>query len=312
MPVCSVYHTDAIAKRKLLWVGRDGVESQQATAEDSYGRFRLSPDGKRAIVQRTETSDRKSDLWLLDLGRGVMTRLTVDGRQMGFVVWSPDGRSIAYSSERSGVVEIYRKDAAGGGQEEQLTSGPEPNYVTGWSRDGCYLFSTRVRGNAYEIWALPTDERGLGPAAKKPFLVVRIDSYAGSAAFSPDGKWMAYHSAESGRTEIYARPFVAAGSVNVGKWQVSSQGGMNPRWRADGKELFYVSPGGSVTAATVRTASGDLQSDVPHELFRLPGGGGGNYDASGDGQRFLVSAPVSAPTAKVSLTVVLDWQAWLK
>jgi len=138
------YHTVAVAKRKLLWVGRDGKEIQEAAEEDAYGRIRLSPDGKRAIVARTDASDGKADLWLLDLGRGVRTRLTVDGRETGFAVWSPDGRSIAFSSERSGVVQIYRKDAAGGGQEEQLTDG-EPNYVTGWSRDGRYLFFTHNR-----------------------------------------------------------------------------------------------------------------------------------------------------------------------
>jgi len=314
------YHTDAIAKRKILWVGRDGREIQEAAEEDAYTRIRLLPDGKRAMVSRTDVSDGKVDLWLLDLGRGVRTRLTVDGRETGFAVWSPDGRSIAYSSERSGVVQIYRKDAAGGGQEQQLTGGPEPNYVTGWSRDGRYLLFTRNRGTAYDIWALPAGEGGSGPAAQKPFLVVQNDGYAGSAAFSPDGKWVAYHSAESGRNEIYARPFAGAASVKTGKWQVSSQGGMMPKWRADGRELFYtwnegmaMSPEVVVMAAAVRTATGSFESDAPHELFRLPGGGDASYDVSGDGQRFLVSGQVSAGTARVSpLTVVLNWQAWLK
>ena len=242
-----------------------------------------------------------------------MTRLTVDGRETGFAAWSPDGRSIAYSSERSGVVQIYRKDAAAGGQEEQLTDGPEPNYVTGWSRDGRYLFFTHNRGNAYDIWALPVDKGGSGPAAQKPFLVVQNDGYAGSAAFSPDGNWMAYHSQESGRNEIYARAFAAAASEKTGKWQVSSQGGWFPKWRADARELFYASLEGVVMAAAVRTASGSFESDAPHELFRLPGGVDTAYDASADGQRFLVLALGAAGTANASpLTVVLNWQAWLK
>jgi hypothetical protein len=121
---------------------------------------------------------------------------------------------------------------------------------------------------------------------------------------------MAYHSAESGRTEIYARPFAGAVSGKTGKWQVSSQGGMSPKWRADGRELFYTSPGEIVAAATVRAASGNFETDAPHALFRLPGY---MYDASADGQRFLVLGPASAGTASASpLTVVLNWQAWLK
>src|SRR5260370_21120439 len=145
-------------------MGRDGKEIQEAAEEDAYTRIlRLSPDGKRAIVGRTDAYDGKNDEWLLDLRRGVTTRLTTDGRETGFAVWSPDGRSIAYSSERSGVVQIYRKDATSGGQEEQLTDGPEPNYVTGWSRDGRNLLFTRVRGNAYDILALSVNERGSGP-----------------------------------------------------------------------------------------------------------------------------------------------------
>jgi Tol biopolymer transport system component len=307
-----MYRADAAAKRKLLWVGRDGKEIQEAAPEDTYTSVRLSPDGERALVGRADPSDLKNDLWLLDLGRGVMTKLTVDGRENGFAVWSPDGRSIAYSSERKGVVRIYRKDAASGGQEEQLTDGPYPNYVTGWSRDGRYLFASRVLGKINEIWALPADGNGSGPAAQ-PFLVVHNDGYLGSAVFAPDGKWMAYHSKESGRNEIYARPFVGAASIRTGKWQVSRQGGRSPRWRADGRELFYLSPDGIVTAATVRKASGSFESDAPHDLFRLTVDHDRGYDVSADGQRFLVLAPGASGTANASpLTVVVNWQAELK
>ena len=307
------YHADAAVKRKMLWMGRDGKPIQEAAEEDEYSSVRLSPDGKRAIVGRIEASDRKNDLWLLDLGRGVMTRLTADGRETGFAVWSPDGRTVAYSSERKGVVTIYRKDV-GAQQEEQLTNGTDPSYVTSWSRDGRYLFCTRPREkNGTTIWALPVDEGGSGSAAPKLFPVVQIDSYGGSAAFSPDGKWMAYHSAESGRTEIYARPFAGASSGKTGRWQVSRQGGMSPKWRGDGGELYYLSPEGTITAATVRTASGNFESDAPHDLFRITAGYDRGWDASADGQRFLVLGAVTADTVNASpLTVVLNWQAGLK
>jgi len=307
------YHVDAAVKRKMLWMGRDGKEIREAAEEDEYTSVRLSPDGKRAIVGRIEASDRKNDLWLLDLARGVMTRLTADGKATAFAVWSPDGRAVAYSSERKGVVTIYRKDV-GAQQEEQLTNGADPSYATGWSRDGRYLFYTGPRHNGSDIWALPLGEGGSGPAAQKPFLVVQIDSYGGSAAFSPDGEWMAYHSAESGRTEIYARPFSGASSGKTGRWQVSRLGGVSPRWRADGGELYYSSPEGTVTAATVRTASGNFESDAPHDLFRLTDGDPfRGWDVSADGQRFLVLGAVTTDTVNASpLTVVLNWQAGLQ
>ncbi len=308
------YHTDAISSYRMLWMRRDGTEMQEAAAEDTFARFlRLSPDGKKAMVRQTDLSDRKSDLWLHDLVRRVMTRFTNDGKETGFAVWSPDGRSIAFSSERSGVVQIYRKDVASGGHAEQLTDGTEPNYVTSWSPDGRYLLATRVRGNIYEIWAVPAKKGGSGPIAQKPFLVERIDTYAGSAAFSPDGKWVAYHSRESGRNEIYVRPFTETSAGTTSKWQVSSRGGSFPKWRVDGSELFYQSVDEIeiVMAATVRVASGRLESDAPQELFRL--GAGADYDIDADRQRFLVLAPGITGAAKTSpLTVVLNWQAELK
>jgi Tol biopolymer transport system component len=306
------YHADAAVKRKILWTGRDGKPIQEVAEEDEYMSVRLSPDGKRAIVGRIEGSRRKNDLWVLDLGRGVMTRLTDDGGETDFAVWSPDGRAVAYSSDRKGVVTIYRKDV-GAQQEEQLSNGADPSYVTSWSRDGRYLFYTRLDPNGYDIWALPLDEAGAGPASQKAFLVVPINAYGGSAAFSPDGKWMAYHSAESGRMEIYAQPFAGAFSGTAGRWQVSRQGGGSPRWRADGAELFYLSLEGIVTAATIRTTSGNFESNVAHDLFRLAFNHDRGWDASADGQRFLVLGAATADSVRASpLTVVLNWQAGLQ
>ncbi|MGA7235927.1 MAG: protein kinase [Bryobacteraceae bacterium] len=305
------YHADAAAKRRIVWVGRDGKEIRQVSEEDEYTSVRISPDGQSAIVGRIDPSDRKNDLWLLDFPRSAMTRLTSDGGETGFAVWSPNGRSIAYSWEHNGVVQIFRKQVSGAGKEKQLTSGPDSSYVTAWSRDGRYIFCSRVGTNTHDIWALPADEAGL---ESKPFLVTHIDGYGGSATLSPDGRWVAYHSMESGRIEVYVRPFAAASSARTGKWQASRQGGISPRWRADGRELFYLSPDGMVSAAAVRTASEDFRVDTSHALFhgltfQLDRG----WDVSADGQRFLVLAEGAAGIVNASpLTVVVNWQARLK
>ncbi len=310
------YHAEAAVKRRIVSVGRDGKEIRQFGEEDEYTSVRISPDGKSAIVGRIDPSNRKNDLWLLDFARGVMTRLTSDGRETGFAVWSPDGRSIAYSWEHNGVVQVFRKEVSGGGKEKQLTDGPDSSYVTAWSRDGRYFFCSRVGRNTHDIWALPAGEGGLG---SKSFLVTHIDGYGGSPTLSPDGKWVAYHSRESGRIEVYVRPFAAALSARTGKWQVSKQGAKSPRWRADGKELFYLSPGGMVSAAAVRTPSEDFGVDASHDLFQgltselhleTPDRA---WDVSADGQHFLVMAAGAAGTVNASpLTVVVNWQAWFK
>lgn len=309
------YHTDAIPSYRIVWTGRDGKQIQQAAAEDTYARYlRLSPDARKALVRRATPSDGRYDLWLLDIGSGIINRFTSDGKETGFGVWSPDGRIIAYSSESSGSVEIYRKDAGSGGQPEQLTSGAEPSYVTSWSRDGRYLLATRVRNGKYEIWAIPAQKQGGSATAQemKPFVAAQINAYAGSASFSPDGKWIAYHSAESGRTEIYVQAFTdytaAAGTSR--KWQVSSNGGWYPKWRIDGRELFYQVVDQSIMAATVRATPESFETDPPHELFRI--GPEAYYDVTADGQRFLLLSPTTTTTPASPLTVVLNWQADLK
>jgi serine/threonine protein kinase len=318
------YRADSPSKRQLLWVGRDGKEIGEAAEEDEYTSVRLSPDGRKALVGRVDAVDRKNNLWLLDFSSGVMTKLTIDGKQSGFAVWSPDSRSIAYSAERNGVLQIFKRNAVSGAKEEQVTNGLDPSYVTGWSGDGSYLFCTRVQGNSHNIWALPLE--GGGSAARKPFIAVPINAYGGSGAFSPDGKSMAHHSAVSGRVEVYVRPFAGGAPTATSVWQVSKDGGMSPRWRADGRELFYLSRDGVVSAATVRPAGSDIGFDAPQELFRLAGGrrvsSDRGFDVSSDGQRFLVVAAketdaqvaVSAQGAATDspLIVVLNWQAGLK
>ena len=228
-----VYRTGAYyGKAKMVWMSRDGKRLGEAGKEGRYVSFRISPDGKRVAMGRQDDSNNE-DIWVFEFGREVMTRLTFAPGYEGVPVWSPDGRQIAYYSARSGARQIHRTDAGGGGQEEQLTNSPNGvSAVYDWSRDGRHLLYTEVGVGAKrrtDIWALPLE------GERMPIAVLRtpFDEYA--PQFSPDAKWVTYESNESGRNEVYVRAF----PVSRGQWQVSNQGGSRPKWRADGKELFY-------------------------------------------------------------------------
>ena len=326
-----VYRTGTAAPRtKMVWVGRDGKHLEEVGPEDTYGSLRLSPDGKRAAVARGDaTNNGNQDIWLSDFGRAVMTRLTFDPKNDRDPVWSPDGRQIAFSSDRSGVVQIYRKDAGGGGQEEQLTEGPNPKFVSDWSRDGRYLLYLESAPKTQDdLWALPLEAPGgsSGPGARKPILVLQTPFRERHAVFSPDGKWIAYTSDESGQDEVYVMAFAGAPAsgggagtkVPGGKWQISNQGGTRPKWRGDGKELFYVSVAGSnIMAVGIRTSATGAESDTPRLLFTTPGLAPPGpvpspYDVAADGQRFLMLLPPGSRRGVAPLTVVVNWQAGLK
>jgi dipeptidyl aminopeptidase/acylaminoacyl peptidase len=305
----------ATVKSKMLWKSRDGKRVEQVGPEDYYGSLDLSSDGKRVVLNRGGGAS-SYDLWVFEFGRSVMTRVTFDGRGNADPVWSPDGRQIAFVSWRTGVPQLYRKDASGEGKDEQLTEEPRLRVASDWSPDGRFLLFYH-QGNSkldFDLSALPLD------GVRKPLLVAQMPgaNYDG-ARFSPDGKWIAYESYESGRIEIYIRPFTGAQSSPVGKWQVSSQGGVMPRWRGDGKELFYVSgtgggPTAKMMAAGVHASAAGMQTDTPHELFPVsfPAAVLSPHDISADGQRFLVLEAAAGGPTVAPLTVVLNWQAGLK
>jgi eukaryotic-like serine/threonine-protein kinase len=302
-----VYRTgNALGRMKLLWMSRDGKRLGEAGKEDRHSSIRLSPDGKRVAMERFDEGGNR-DIWVLELGREVMTRLTVDPGSEQVPVWSPDGGQIAYFSDRSGIRQIYRKEAGGGGQEERLTSGPNGKVVTDWSRDGRYLLYHETEPKTgLDLWALPLE------GERKPVAVLQTPFSDMAAQFSPDGKWIAYQSDASGRFEVYVRAFPVSGSP----WQVSKQGGSLPRWRADGKELFYLGRNGSsVMAAGIRVAGASVQSDTPRELFPIspvPAVLTSPYDVTADGQRFLVIQRSASEQGPAPLTVVTNWQAGLK
>jgi Tol biopolymer transport system component len=302
-----VYRTGvAFEKGTLLWMRRDGTRLGEAGKEDRYASIRLSADDKRVAMSLHD--DRGiPDIWVWEFGREVMTRITFDPKSDGVPVWSPDGRHIAYYSDRSGVRQFYRKEAGGGGQEEQLTNSPYFKVASDWSRDGRYLLYYEVDPKTgFDIWALPLE------GERKPAVVLQTPFSEANAQFSPDGKWIAYNSDASGRDEVYVRAF----PFSSGQWQVSNQGGSRPKWRADGKELFYVGPNAShILAAGVRVAGASFQSDTPRELFPIspvPDNLASPFDVTADGQRFLVVQQSAGAQVAAPLTVVTNWQAGLK
>jgi eukaryotic-like serine/threonine-protein kinase len=303
-----VYRTGLNAnKAKLVWIGRDGKRLGDAGPEDSYTSLRLSPDGKRVAIGRNDSAN-FDDTWLLEFGRGVFTRLTFDPKRDTWPVWSPDGRQVAFSSNRSGVYQLYRKDSGGAGQEEQLTTGPRGKGLSDWSRDGRYLLYTDNAGQAnMDIKALPLE------GDRKPIVVLQTPFNEQGGVFSPDGKWIAYQSDESGRVEVYVSAFSPNAATAGGKWQVSKQSGSRPRWRGDGKELFYLEQSVKIMAAGIRTTATSVEPDTPRELFPIsvPVNIPSPYDVTADGQRFLVEELTSAGRTS-PLTVLVNWQAGLK
>jgi Tol biopolymer transport system component len=295
-------------KSKLVWIGRDGKHLGNAGPEDNYKSFQLSPDGKRVAIARWDPTG-NADIWLLEFGRGVFTRFTFDPKRDSWPVWSPDGRQIVFSSDRTGFFQLYRKDSAGVGQEEQLTNGPNNKYILDWSRDGRYLlYQEATPKTGDDIMALPLE------GEHKPMVVLQTPFNEGGGVFSPDGKWIAYESDESGRDEVYLRAFSPAAPAAGGKWQVSNQGGGRPRWRGDGKELFYVvesNQSNRMMAVGIRMTATSVETDLPRELFP-PSVEVGNYDVTPDGQRFLVEELLTTAAGPWPLTVVTNWQARLK
>jgi serine/threonine protein kinase len=301
-----IYFTNPITTRPLVWMSRQGKPIGEAAPADTFvGPIALAPDAKRVAVTRTGPSSSSNfDLWWRDLDRGVMTRLTSDPARDQSPVWSPDGKWIAFASNRKGgVFQIYRKDASGAGQEESLTNGSYDKFPYDWSRDGrLILYGEQAGrgGGGSHLMALPVQ------GDRKPVLVVDEVSPRTTAAISPDGRWVAYGSEFSGSLEVYIRAYPAPDSPQ-GLTQISTAGGLSPKWRGDGKELYYRSRTGLMVAA-IQASAQVIRAETPRELFNAPILG---YDATADGQRFLVMRGTLTQDIQ-PLTVVSHWQAGLR
>lgn len=270
-----------------------------------YTSLDLSPDGKQVAVSRTNPPTPGSDIWLIERERPVFTRLTFDERAGtgGDLAWSPDGLRVAFPSSRKGNPDVFVKNANGTGGETPLLESSGSEYPEDWSRDGRYLAYSFLPASAsvFSTYVLPLF------GDRKPFPVVQ--SNAGEPHFSFDAKWLAYDSDESGTWQTYVTSFPVADQ----KRQISTSGGNQPRWRQDGKELYYLDPDGKLMAVDI-TAGAKIDSGIPRELFDTELNVSrtiDQYDVTADGQRFLVLKPVSE-TTPTPITVVVNWTAGLK
>jgi Tol biopolymer transport system component/tRNA A-37 threonylcarbamoyl transferase component Bud32 len=286
---------------RLLWRDRSGKELDTLGDPGDYANPALSPSGDRLAFSLTDSRSGKGDIWIRDLARGVNSRFTLGAGNNVRAVWSPDGATIVFTSDRSGVFDVYEKSAKGAGEEKLLLHTDEPKSASSWTRDGRYIaYVSRNPKTLFDLWALPT----IGDRKPVPIAVTAFNEQ--SPMFSPDGRYIAFVSNESGRDEIYVQTFPEPG----GKWQVSNEGGSDPSWRGDGKEIYYRSPDQKLMAVEIR-AGADFQAGVPQALFPIRiriGAPRNKYTPSADGQRFMIAAPLGRD-AMSPTTIVLNWPA---
>jgi len=271
---------------------------------------RLSPDGRRVAVTITE---QENQIWLYDLSRETLTRSTFEGTQNYNPLWTPDGKRIAFESNRAGPINIFWPLADGSGGFERLTTSEYLNAPMSWSPDGRLLnFIGIDPTTGVDIWVLRMGDPPAGSGqVRKAQLFLQTPFNENTSRFSPDGRWMAYISDESGRNEVYVQPYPGPG----GKWQISTEGGTEPVWNPNGRELFYRS-GDRMMAVDIVTQPGFV-AGRPRMLFEKRYEAAPapivNYDVSPDGQRFLMIKPVDQEeAAPTQINVVLNWFEELK
>ena len=305
-----VYRSAVGQNYQLTWLDRQGRLLASVAEPGGYTSMALSPDGRRVAVSRTNPENTPNwDVWLLDVGRNTSTRLTYEEVRATFPVWSADGSSVIFGSVHGDKIGLYLKLASGAGDERLLlksTAGDK--YATSYSRDGRFLlYAVENPETKSDLWVLPLQ------SDRKPIPFLSTEFNESSGQFSPEGHWIAYTSDESGRDEIYVRDF-SSGSAQgswdaASKWLISKGGGTDPRWRADGKELFYVASDGKLMSVDI-SAKPVFEAGDPRPLFQLPPGFIGG-DVTADGRRFLIGVPLEQ-SASVPFTVVLNWQSALK
>ncbi len=300
------YMTASVTGGQPTLLDRDGKSLASIGQPGEYFNLSLSPDEKRLAVALSGPQSGSRDVWLIDIARGTPTRFTFDPVEDFVPIWSPDGSRIVFVSDRDGNGNLYQKSASGAGKEELLLKTNERKWPSDWSRDGRFILYTVLSPSTrHDLWVLPMT----GEKTPTPFLQSTFNEDQGR--FSPDGHFIAYTSDESGKFEVYVQTFPLSG----GKWLVSRDGGAQPRWRADGKEIFFIAPDRKLMAAEVKLEGSTFEAGVPRVLFQTQVISYPNprsvYDVSGDGKRFFIITPLQENTS-TPITVVTNWNASLK
>jgi len=300
-----------LVQNELIWFDRAGKQLAEVTAPGSYSSPSFSADDKRVAVRRADPQTNNADIWLIDLERGVPIRFTTDPGLDNFPAWAPDGSRIAFVSTRNGLTSIYQKYSSGAGAEEALITSAEPKYNPQWTPDGRFILYAQTNAPTnVDLLLLPLS----GERKPQPFLQTSFIEAQGR--FSPDGRWLAYISNETGQFEVYVQSFPATS----GKVPISTGGGSQPQWRGDGRELYYYTPDRKLMAVEVNGEGSTFKVGVPRPLFniRVVGAGidqgfpgNGYYAPARDGKRFLVTTSPESPERQ-QINVILNWTADLK
>jgi eukaryotic-like serine/threonine-protein kinase len=292
---------------QLNWFDRTGRVIGTVGERADYSDLELSPDGTHAAVSEQDPGTGR-DIWIFDLARGIPTRFTSDPADEFSSVWSPDGSQIIFSSRRRGHFDLYQKASSGAGATQDVLVDDRDKWPMSWSSDGKFLVYTTgtvAAGVSPHLWAMPL------AGDRKPFPVLEDTQFSQfPGQLSPDGRWIAYGSNESGQTEVYVTSFPGA----TGKWRVSTAGGSWPRWRRDGKEIFFLSTDNAkLMAADVDSRGSQFSVGAEHVLFaaRWRPGGRYSYDVAPDGQRILGATLIEPPTPAPA-TLVVNWLSELK
>ncbi len=290
--------------RRLEWFDRKG--SMTGTFGEPAAQFgvRISPDGSRLATAIYDAGTQSTQIWIGDVVRGVRTRLTSGASSNTGPIWSPDGSKIAFQTDRKHQADVYAMAVDGSGTAEAVTDELGQRIPTDWSRDGQILYLDReaAGGRLMQLSVV-----SMAPPRKPSTLIPRQPKDFGfSVRLSPDNKWIAYDIDESGRSEVYVLSF----PDGHGKTQVSTSGGIGPKWVRGGKEIIYQDFDGQVMSVEVDTSHG-VRAGTPKRLFQLPEGSDFGWDVTADGERFLVNAPV-IKSSSVPLNVIVNWTAALK
>jgi Tol biopolymer transport system component len=296
----------------MIFYDRSGKSIEVVSELGEYYYPRLSPDNKRVSAYVWDFQSHNADIWISDFVRKQKTRFTFNPAMEINSVWSPDGSSLIFDSNMEGTFNLYQKTTSNTGGEVLLLRSDHDKNPCDWSKDGRFLLYQENNGptKQNDLWVLPLNGN------REPFPFLQTEFNESFAHFSPDGRWVAYVSDESGQNDIYIRSFQEPGAQSTpksstleGKWQVSVSGGDSPRWRGDGKELYYFSSDNKMMAADISVNGSSLEVSHVRPLFEVASiiqFPVSDYDVSSDGKKFLINVPFEIQN-ETPLTLVVNW-----